>query len=290
MKDASQHPRPRGEVSGEHRQTRQPDGRAHPEGSPPPLTKLTAPAIQEHEEEERGRDGGALFRQQGEGIEKHGREQPEPLSSGLGRGKTDPGVEEAEGEDGRQRFAASHEARHGFDVHGVQGEEQAGERGLRRPEAGGQEERAEEERRDDVEQKVHDVKGHRVPAVDPPLRGVGEQQDGPVVRARPAGAAEVLRREEPGDVFRSANPRVVPDDRLVVVGERSREAVGEHRQAGEREQECPRRPVPTRGWSRHRAESLDCSRMPFLRHPERSEGPVLSLDAALALTPSSRMR
>src|SRR5262249_55378815 len=126
----------------------------------------------------------------------------------------------------------------------------------------------------DVQQNVDDVKRHRGRAVDPPLERERQQQDRPVRRAGAARPSEVLSREDVSHPAGGTDPKVVADDRLVVVGEVARQTVGITEDARAGEQQRPR------GTQARRAHRIWYSSL-RMRHPV---GVIASPPSAVSLS------
>ena len=135
-------------------------------------------------------------------------------------------VQIEEGKDGAENLPSSDEARDGLNVDRSDREEQRRRQRRRRRYPDSQKERREEQGHAGMQEKVDGVEREGLLAMDPPLDCVGKQEHGPVDRAGAPRATEVGRGEDPGHVGRRADPRVVANDRLVVVGEVPAEAVG----------------------------------------------------------------
>ncbi len=101
----------------------------------------------------------------------------------------------------------------------MNGKEEPCARRLRKRKAGAQKQPGQQKRGGRVKKEVDHAESGRPAAMDPPLRREGRKQDRPVVRPGAPRAAEVSSCQDLGRDARRADPRVIPDNRLVVVGE-----------------------------------------------------------------------
>ena len=203
------------------------------------LLRIGAGPRQNQEEQSR-RDRGALFRQVAQEI-KQQRPGIGPPPPRFPVDETQRAEQTSQNQGRCESLAPPDDAGDRLDVHGVHREEQGRPDGDRRRREA-QQQRRQEQRRRGVPQEVDGVEGNRIPAVDPPLRGEREEKERTVGRAGARRAPEVLRGEEVDDALRRPQADVVPDDRLVVVGEGAGQPVGVGESARAEQQERPRKP------------------------------------------------
>jgi hypothetical protein len=236
LQEASENPPAKQEDAGEDGGRAAEERKPADEGAPQPLPQPSLLDEDEQEKRQRGSRRAALLGQHRE--RETDKRTEKNRDAGCARREAvmpEREMEVEECEDGGENLPPADETRDGLDVDRGDRKEQRPREGRRGGKADVHKQRRQEHCRSGMQENIGRVERDRLPAVKPPLDRVRKEEHRPVGRAGAPGTAEIGRREDLRHVARRADPRVVANDRLVVVREAPAEAVRVGDEAGDNE-------------------------------------------------------